>query len=102
MSDPAATSTATGSPSATSASGPPVAASGAACRNTVPKLVPLIRASVTRTMSVTPSATSLAGIGIMPHSGIPGTPTGPQPASTRTLSGVTSSAGSSTRRRISW
>ncbi len=67
----------------------------------MPKLVPLIRASVTRTMSVTPPATSLAGIGIMPHSGIPGTPAGPQPASTSTLSGVTSSAGSSTRRRIS-
>ena len=46
----------------------------------MPKLVPLIRASVTRTMSVTPAAASLAGIGIMPHSGIPGTPTGPQPA----------------------
>ena len=46
----------------------------------MPKLVPLIRASVTRTMSVTPAAASLAGIGIMPHSGMPGTPTGPQPA----------------------
>ena len=67
----------------------------------MPKLVPLIRASVIRTMSVTPAAASLAGMGIMPHSGIPGPPTGPQPASTSTLSAVTGSAGSSTRRRMS-
>ena len=72
------------SPSRTRPSGPPTAASGAACSTTVPKLVPLIRESVTRTMSVTPARTSRAGIGIMPHSGMPGTPTGPQPASTST------------------
>ena len=72
------------SPSRTSAERPADGSLGAACKTTVPKLVPLIRESVTRTMSVTPALTSRAGIGIMPHSGMPGTPTGPQPASTST------------------
>ena len=62
-----------------------------------PPAVPLIRASETRTMSRTPAARSFFGIGSEPASGIPGPPTGPAFWSTRTLSGVTGSAGSSTR-----
>ena len=65
---------------------PPTAPSGATCKKTVPKLVPLMRASVTRTMSVTPRSSSGSGMGIMPHSGMPGPPTGPAPASTSTAS----------------
>ena len=45
----------------------------------MPKLVPLIRASLTRTISVTPRSSNGSGTGIMPHSGIPGPPTGPAP-----------------------
>ena len=67
----------------------------------MPNDVPLIRASVTRTMSVTPAAASFAGIGIIPHSGIPGTPTGPAPANTSTVSAATGRSGSSIRARIS-
>ena len=55
--------------SATSASGPPMADSGATCSTTVPNDVPLMRASEMRTMSVTPSFSSLRGIGMWPHSG---------------------------------
>ena len=47
------------SPSRTSASGPPTADSGATCSATVPAAVPLMRASVMRTMSVTPSRQEL-------------------------------------------
>ena len=42
------------SPVRTTASGPPIADSGATCSTTVPKLVPLMRASLMRTMSATP------------------------------------------------
>ena len=42
------------SPSRTSASGPPAAASGDTCSTAVPYAVPLMRASEMRTMSVTP------------------------------------------------
>lgn len=49
------------------------------------------------TTSVTPSRSSLAGIGMFPHSGIPA-PTGPHPASTRTESLATSNSGSPTAR----
>ena len=85
------------SPSRTSASGPPTAASGETCSTTVRPAVPLIRASETRTMSRTPAASSFFGIGSEPASGIPGPPTGPAFWSTRTLAGVTGSAGSSIR-----
>ncbi len=67
----------------------------------MPNAVPLIRASETRTMSVTPAARSLLGIGIWPHSGMPGPPFGPLLRSTSTVSGVTSSAGSSMRAATS-
>src|SRR5579875_3232281 len=65
------------SPSFTSARGPPSADSGETCSTTVPKAVPLIRASLMRTMSEMPAFNNLAGIGISPHSGIPGAPLGP-------------------------
>jgi hypothetical protein len=68
----AGTSSTIGSPVRTSASGPPAAASGATCRTTVPYAVPLIRASLMRTMSRTPAASSLAGSGRLPTSGMPG------------------------------
>ena len=51
------------SPSSTAPSGPPTAASGATWRTQVPKLVPLMRASLMRTMSVTPRSASFFGIG---------------------------------------
>ncbi len=41
-------------------------------------------------MSRTPCFSSFFGIGIMPHSGMPGPPTGPQFFSTMMWSGVTS------------
>ena len=41
-------------------------------------------------MSRTPCFTSLRGIGIMPHSGMPGPPFGPEFFSTSTWSAVTS------------
>ena len=66
---------------------------GGTCKTQVPNAVPLMRPSVTRTMSSTPAAASRAGIGTWPHSGMPGTPTGPAPPSTSTLSPVTSSVG---------
>ncbi len=88
------------SPDRSQASGPPTALSGATCSTTVPNPVPLILPSVIRTMSVTPWASSLPGIGMLPHSGM-AIPAGPQPASTSTESAVTSSAGSSMRARIS-
>ncbi len=62
-----------------------------------------MRASEIRTMSLTPWARSLAGIGIIPSSGMPGKPLGPQFLSTRTQSASTSRAGSSIRAlRSSW
>jgi len=67
----------------------------------VPNPVPLIRPSVIRSMSVTPWLSSLAGMGMLPHSGM-AIPAGPHPASTSTESAVTSSRGSSIRLRISW
>src|SRR5690606_25440525 len=75
------------SPDRTIASGPPAAASGATCNITVPKLVPLIRPSLIRTISVTPASLSFFGIGIIPHSGMPGTPFGPAFFSTTGLLG---------------
>src|SRR6218665_3954284 len=56
-----------------------------------------MRASEMRTMSRTPASSSFLGIGSMPHSGMPGAPTGPLSCSTSTLSGVTASSGSSMR-----
>ena len=50
----------------------------------MPNAVPLVRASETRTMSVTPAERSLLGIGIWPHSGMPGPPLGPLFRSTST------------------
>ena len=68
----AATSSTTGSPVRTSPSGPPAADSGETCSTTVPYAVPLIRASLIRTMSRTPFSSSLRGNGMLPTSGIPG------------------------------
>ena len=99
-SDPVYASNDTTSPSRSRDSGPPTALSGATCSTTVPNPVPLIRPSVIRTMSVTPWLSSLAGIGMLPHSGM-AIPAGPQPARTSTESLETSRAGSSTRARIS-
>ena len=56
-----------------------------------------MRASEMRTMSRTPCASSFFGIGSMPHSGMPGPPSGPACCSTSTESAVTGSAGSSIR-----
>ncbi len=39
---------------------------------TVPKAVPLIRASLMRTMSLTPFSSSFVGSGMLPTSGMPG------------------------------
>ena len=50
-----------------------------------------------RTMSRTPWASSFFGIGRLPHSGMPGAPTGPALRSTSTLSASTSRWGSSMR-----
>ena len=85
------------SPSRTSASGPPTNDSGATCSTHVPYAVPLMRASEMRTMSRTPAFNSFCGIGSIPHSGIPGPPSGPACCSTSTESVVTGSAGSSMR-----
>ena len=85
------------SPSRTSASGPPAAASGETCSTTVPNAVPLMRASEMRTMSLTPRAPSFFGIGSAPASGMPGAPIGPALRSTRQCSGVTGRSGSSIR-----
>ena len=52
------------SPVRTAASGPPSADSGVTCRTTVPKAVPLMRASEMRTMSFTPCRASFRGIGM--------------------------------------
>src|SRR5271166_3313603 len=57
------------SPLRTSASGPPIAASGAVWRTTAPYAVPLIRPSEMRTMSLTPRSRSFLGSGIFPTSG---------------------------------
>ena len=45
---------------------------GCTCSTTVPKAVPLMRASEMRTMSVTPSFSSLGGRPILPTSAMPG------------------------------
>ena len=66
------TSSTIGSPSWTSASRPPAAASGATCSTTVPYAVPLIRPSHTRTMSRTPSSSIFRGSGRFATSGMPG------------------------------
>jgi phage/plasmid-like protein (TIGR03299 family) len=79
----------------------PTADSGEMCRTQVPKEVPLIRASEIRTISVTPASIKFFGTGIIPHSGIPGTPTGPQSRNTKTESFVIFKVGSSIRLRIS-
>ena len=54
-----ATSSRIVSPSRTSASGPPSAASGVMCRTIAPNAVPLMRASERRTMSLTPCVAEL-------------------------------------------
>ena len=54
-----ATSRRIASPSRTSASGPPSAASGVMCSTIVPNAVPLMRASEMRTMSFTPCVREL-------------------------------------------
>jgi hypothetical protein len=60
------------SPLRTTASGPPASDSGETCRMTVPKAVPLMRASLMRTMSFTPFSRILRGSGMLPTSGMPG------------------------------
>ncbi len=57
------TSSRIGSPSRTSASGPPTADSGATCRTTAPYDVPLMRASEIRRRSLTPCSQQLRGYG---------------------------------------
>ena len=47
----------------------PRLASGETCKTSVPKLLPLMRASLMRTISFTPRLSSLVGIGRCPHSG---------------------------------
>ena len=61
----------------------------------------VMRASLMRTMSRTPCSSSLRGSGMLPTSGMPGYPFGPQPRSTSTESAVTSRSGSSMRARMS-
>src|SRR5439155_1402577 len=56
-----------------------------------------MRASEIRMTSVMPCLSSFAGIGRCPHSGMPGTPTGPALRRTMTESASMSSSGSSTR-----
>ena len=71
----------------------------------VPKLVPLMRASLMRTMSFTPALSSFAGMGRWPHSGIPGAPLGPAFFSTITEFSSTGKFGSSRRAsksRLFW
>ena len=68
----------------------------------MPNAVPLMRASEMRTMSVTPCASSFAGIGICPHSGIPGPALRARRCAARAPSRPsTSSAGSSIRAATS-
>ena len=55
-----------------------------ACSTQAPNDVPDMRASDRRTMSRCPSFKSALGIGIMPHSGMPGPPCGPALRSTST------------------
>ena len=55
------------------------------CRNGFRSCAP----SQMRTMSRTPCFSSFFGIGRLPHSGMPGAPTGPALRSTSTLSSVT-------------
>ena len=71
------------------------------CAGLALKLVPLMRASDTRTMSRTPCASSFFGIGSMPHSGMPGPPSGPAFWSTSTESAVAGRSGSSIRASMS-
>ena len=66
------TSSSMKSPLRTAASGPPAAASGAVCSTTVPYAVPLMRASLMRTMSVMPFFSTLGGSGMLPTSAMPG------------------------------
>ena len=66
----------------------------------MPYAVPLMRASDTRTMSVTPCSESLRGIGREPASGMPAA-TGPALRSTSTCSGPTGRSGSSIRSATS-
>ena len=94
---PAVASSCTVSPFLTSASGPPTADSGDTCSTTVPKAVPLMRASDMRTMSLTPRSNSFRGKGMKPASGIPGPPMGPADRMTRMSFGLTSSSGWSMR-----
>ena len=71
----------------------------------VPKLVPLMRASLRRTISFTPALSSFAGMGRWPHSGIPGAPLGPAFFSTITEFSSTGKFGSSRRAsksRLFW
>ena len=58
------------SPVSTNASGPPIADSGATCSTTVPKAVPLMRASEMRTMSGTAFGTVV--LHVAPESAIGG------------------------------
>ena len=57
--------------------------------------VALMRASLMRSMSRLPCLSSFTGIGIIPHSGMPGPPLGPALRSTITWSSVTSAFSSS-------
>jgi hypothetical protein len=58
-------------------------------------MVPLMRLSLSRTMSRMPCMISFFGIGSCPHSGIPGAPTGPAFRRINTVSFVTSRSMSS-------
>ena len=60
-----------------------------------------MRASEIRTISRTPCSSSGLGIGSMPHSGMPGAPSGPALRRISTSSAVMPSAGSSMRAFMS-
>ena len=79
-----------------------MADSGATCSTTVPKLVPLMRASLMRTMSATPRSSSTRGMGMWPHSGMPGAPLGPQLRITSTVDASTGRSAESIWARICW
>ena len=76
--------------------------SGDTWSTTVPKLVPLMRASEMRTQSLTPRSSSTLGMGMWPHSGKPGAPFGPQPFITRTVSLSTGRSMQSMESCICW
>ena len=99
---PVAASTTIGSPSRTTRRGPPAADSGETCRTTVPKAVPLIRASEIRTMSVTPAREQLLrDRELAPLGHARARPSARRSASRAPSRGVIPSAGSSIRAPMS-